>query len=333
MQAISDKIKSLDIQDCKVRVLNVDSQSSFSNIVVQVIGEMSNKNQPHHKFVQTFVLAEQPNGYFVLNDIFRYLNDDEDEIIEDEAPQAEVPAEEPPTPVEPVPEVAATQETVTTDDALEQVDGELEDVKDEAKEVAEPAPAADVSAITDDAPIDSPAAEPEVEVEAPADEATVEEAPVETAPTEPTPPKATTPVPEAPPQKKTWASMLGGSAKPATQPAFPTQAPAAPQPKAPRPVQPAQVQTQAPKTAPTEPASSSSAQGNGWQMADHGKKGRTGPQSKTPEGNTLAYIKNVNEKVDARTLREVLERYGELKYFDVARIRVSLSQHTLRGLY
>jgi hypothetical protein len=80
-------MKELDIQDCKVRVLNVDSQASFESIVVQVIGEMSNKSEPHHRFVQTFVLATQQNGYYVLNDIFRYLNDDEDEIIEDEPTQ------------------------------------------------------------------------------------------------------------------------------------------------------------------------------------------------------------------------------------------------------
>jgi hypothetical protein len=49
------------------------------------------------------------------------------------------------------------------------------------------------------------------------------------------------------------------------------------------------------------------------------------PNRKTPVGNTLntlAYIRNVNEKVDAWTLREVLERYGELRYFDVSRTRV-----------
>jgi len=41
----------------------------------------------------------------------------------------------------------------------------------------------------------------------------------------------------------------------------------------------------------------------------------------------MAYIKNVNDKVDARILRDVLEKYGELKYFDVARPRVSLVFH------
>lgn len=39
---------------------------------------MSNKSGPWKKFAQTFFLAEQPNGYFVLNDIFRYLKDEEE---------------------------------------------------------------------------------------------------------------------------------------------------------------------------------------------------------------------------------------------------------------
>jgi len=40
---------------------------------------MSNNSEPWRKFAQTFFLAEQPNGYFVLNDIFRYLKEDADE--------------------------------------------------------------------------------------------------------------------------------------------------------------------------------------------------------------------------------------------------------------
>ncbi|KAF4507468.1 hypothetical protein G6O67_003960 [Ophiocordyceps sinensis] len=37
-QAIQERIKQLDFQDCKVRISNVDSQASFDNIVIQVIG-------------------------------------------------------------------------------------------------------------------------------------------------------------------------------------------------------------------------------------------------------------------------------------------------------
>ncbi|KAH0260041.1 NTF2-like protein, partial [Aureobasidium melanogenum] len=78
-RAINERIKELDFSECKVRVTNVDSQASDDHIVIQVIGEISNKSAPHKKFTQTFVLAAQTNGYFVLNDIFRYIIEEEDE--------------------------------------------------------------------------------------------------------------------------------------------------------------------------------------------------------------------------------------------------------------
>ncbi|CAG8691508.1 15860_t:CDS:2, partial [Dentiscutata heterogama] len=77
---IQEKIKQLNLDNCRVLVTNVDSQSSLNGgIVVQVLGEMSNGNEEtSRKFAQTFFLAEQPNGYYVLNDIFRFLNEDDD---------------------------------------------------------------------------------------------------------------------------------------------------------------------------------------------------------------------------------------------------------------
>src|SRR5947209_9880257 len=122
-------MKELDIQDCKVRVLNVDSQASFDNIVVQVIGEMSNKSEPHHRFVQTFVLATQQNGYYVLNDIFRYLNDDEDEIVEDAPTQDDSLAQEAVPTVAPTVDAEPTGEGAVIDKAsAEQIDAKLEEV-------------------------------------------------------------------------------------------------------------------------------------------------------------------------------------------------------------
>ncbi|KAJ3044220.1 hypothetical protein HDV00_002898 [Rhizophlyctis rosea] len=79
-QEIHNRIVELDFQDCKVLVSSVDSQASLNGgIIVQVLGEMSNKGQASHKFAQTFFLAEQPNGYYVLNDIFRFLKEDIDD--------------------------------------------------------------------------------------------------------------------------------------------------------------------------------------------------------------------------------------------------------------
>ena len=85
----------------------MDAQSSANGgIIIQVIGEMSNRGEPWRKFVQTFFLAEQPNGYFVLNDIFRFLKE---EAVESDDSDVEVPAPAPESPVRaaaPVPELA-----------------------------------------------------------------------------------------------------------------------------------------------------------------------------------------------------------------------------------
>lgn len=86
---IHEKILSIGFQDCKVYIHSVDAQASANKgIVVQAIGEMSNNNEPWRKFAQTFFLAEQPNGYFVLNDIFRYLKEDSDEESPEEEDEA-----------------------------------------------------------------------------------------------------------------------------------------------------------------------------------------------------------------------------------------------------
>lgn len=83
-QQIHEKIVSLGFSNAKVFVSNVDSQASAAGgIIIQVLGDISNDGGAWRKFVQTFFLAEQPNGYFVLNDIFRYLKDDEE--VEEEA--------------------------------------------------------------------------------------------------------------------------------------------------------------------------------------------------------------------------------------------------------
>jgi len=68
---------SLGFVNCRVVVTNLDCQPSLNgNILVQVIGQMSNSGESAKSFVQTFVLAEQPTGYYLHNDIFRFLKED-----------------------------------------------------------------------------------------------------------------------------------------------------------------------------------------------------------------------------------------------------------------
>jgi len=77
-EAIGKKIFSLGFQDCKVSLSVVDSQVSVDGgVIITVIGAISNKGETPKKFLQTFFLAVQaaPVGFYVRNDIFRYLVD------------------------------------------------------------------------------------------------------------------------------------------------------------------------------------------------------------------------------------------------------------------
>jgi len=76
VEEINKKIQKLDFRDCKVTLSVVDCQASQSGgIIVVVVGYLSNNGENPRKFVQTFFLAEQSKGYFVLNDIFRYIEE------------------------------------------------------------------------------------------------------------------------------------------------------------------------------------------------------------------------------------------------------------------
>jgi len=253
-RAINARIKELDFQDCKVRVTNVDSQASDSNIVIQVIGEMTNKSQSPRKFTQTFVLATQTNGYFVLNDIFRYLIDEEEDV-EAEAVPAETAREEevqqepaaeagfqepPPTPPAEL-EVDAKTLTSSTDPVAvehdaQEVDREIEEKvlsgKGIAEEevaaptvngVAEAEPEEKTTEITTAEAIAAPVASP---LPDPAQLAVAQpEAPLEPVPT-PSPPKQTPPPPAPaaaakPAAPMSWAARAAGAARVVATPAAP----------------------------------------------------------------------------------------------------------------
>ncbi|GAA5993795.1 hypothetical protein JCM5350_007673 [Sporobolomyces pararoseus] len=132
---IHEKIMSLGFDDCKVYISNVDSQSSAEHgIIVQVIGEMSNSNGPWRKFAQTFFLAEQPNGYFVLNDICRYIKEEGDEEVpSSSSAPAETPNQNSTSTAPQQPEASSTSTPVTdsnTDTAPASVESVLfNDVK------------------------------------------------------------------------------------------------------------------------------------------------------------------------------------------------------------
>lgn len=66
-----------DYSEFKAEIKTVDSQDSLGGgVLVLVTGSLSTKLNGRRDFVQSFFLAPQEKGYFVLNDIFRYLDDE-----------------------------------------------------------------------------------------------------------------------------------------------------------------------------------------------------------------------------------------------------------------
>ncbi|KAI0346176.1 hypothetical protein BDW22DRAFT_1352199 [Trametopsis cervina] len=214
-QEIHAKITSIGFQDCKVFIHSVDAQSSANGgIIIQVIGEMSNKGDAWRKFVQTFFLAEQPNGYFVLNDIFRFLKE---ETVEDEPTDDEPPVQDAPALQEPVaPSTSVTPAPVSTVLAVEP---ELEHVEAPAT-----APADAPTPEEEDAP--EPAAEQQVngvhEPEAEAEPAAIEPPPAAEPAPSPAPVSVSIPAQEHPAPPPSQPSAAQAVSAPAPAPAAPT---------------------------------------------------------------------------------------------------------------
>lgn len=230
-QEIHDKITSIGFQDCKVYIHSVDSQSSTNGgIIIQVIGEMSNRGEAWRKFVQTFFLAEQAGGYFVLNDIFRFLKEDaveDDEYTGEAEPEASAPvaeAQEEPAVTAPIPEPSpapasapepAEEPTVVEPEPplpepTAQVNGTHEPTPEPEPEQPERVPTPPVAAPVAEKPPtvpQSPAPQPPAEAPA-APQKTAPQAP----PAQPTPPPAPVPAP-APTAPKTWANLAAANPK------------------------------------------------------------------------------------------------------------------------
>ncbi|XP_071693463.1 nuclear transport factor 2-like [Rutidosis leptorrhynchoides] len=74
MQAIDEKIQSLDYNNYKAEINTADAQDSHqAGVIVLVTGCLTGKDNVKKKFAQTFFLAPQEIGYFVQNDVFRFV--------------------------------------------------------------------------------------------------------------------------------------------------------------------------------------------------------------------------------------------------------------------
>lgn len=73
-QHIKHKLYSLDYPNCKVEVETADAQDSYHDgVMVFATGSLTGKDNRTRRFIQSFFLAPQERGYFVLNDVLRYV--------------------------------------------------------------------------------------------------------------------------------------------------------------------------------------------------------------------------------------------------------------------
>lgn len=267
--------------------------------------------------MQTFVLAQQPTGYFVLNDIFRYISEEGEEEVEtggqEEVGQStsheqlaegvEMPKAQP-----------AAEELPQADvNVLDVVDKKLEDNADAAPAVLKDAPATNGDGAADAAERETAEEAPAVATkpaeETPSTEAVEKaleeedsqeaEKPKEPVPspavTQPSITKAAPAQPAVPAKPMSWANRAAAAAATAatpTRPAVPNPKTASPAPASTRVPPPAQPAQSAQVTQPSQPSPVSGAavnkenespqqsQNAGWQTAgsDHIKR-QNRPQS------------------------------------------------------
>ncbi|KAL1558970.1 nuclear transport factor 2-like isoform X1 [Salvia divinorum] len=76
MNRINHEICNLDYKNYKAEIKSADAQNSFKEgVIVLVTGCLTGKDNMRRKFAQTFFLAPQDKGYYVLNDVFRYVEE------------------------------------------------------------------------------------------------------------------------------------------------------------------------------------------------------------------------------------------------------------------
>lgn len=68
----------MDYKNYKAEIKTADAQDSYqAGVIVLVTGCLTGTDNVRRKFTQTFFLAPQEKGYFVLNDVFRYVEEKE----------------------------------------------------------------------------------------------------------------------------------------------------------------------------------------------------------------------------------------------------------------
>jgi hypothetical protein len=286
------------------------------------------------------VLAQQPSGYFVLNDMLRYINEEGDDDVAEAADEdvVEVSGNDAAEAVEVEAEVPKVEEAEEESNPVELdatvIDKKLEEVGTGAK-IADITPAVPILDLKKEAPSEVP--DPDQTVEEIAEEEVKKaEVPKDPIPTpvpiaRPAAPAAEPEKPKEPPKPMTWASRAAAAAGPA-RPVVPVPKTATPPASAPTRAPAPAAQTPAPAAAAATATATESSPAKDldseWQTAGADSKRQNRPVSMsrapTDKDNAMAYIKYVTDKVKDEDLRAALAHFGELAYFDVNRQKVCI---------
>lgn len=324
---IVNLIASHKFKDCKVMVSNIDCQKTLGDgILVQVIGEMANEGEPSQKFVQTILLAPQNTGYYVLNDILRFLKEDvgsdyeyasssaeppsveaqvvEPEVVEKE--EAVVPAAEPV-----IAEPVATPEPVAVQAESSLFSQPLEKSKKTETEVAATPVEVTPTSTPAETVVEKVAEKVNGSSEVPSKAATP--APVAAQ----TPPAASTPTaaPSGPVTPALPATPMSWADRAAVKPAAALVAPAAPAPVT-TPAAPAAPAASAPASAPAAPAPAAAVVEKTQQAS---VVATASGHRRGPKEYFSAYIKHVTEAVNEKQLKQALQQIGTVTHFEIAR--------------
>ncbi|CAN7053616.1 unnamed protein product [Brassica rapa subsp. trilocularis] len=106
LQAIKEHYLTCEYKGTTYDVLSVDSQRSLQDgILIMVVGFLTGKDNLKRKFSQTFYLAPQDKAYVVVNDMYRFVDEEESSLpptVVESVPEAEV--------AKPVDEVSKTEQ-------------------------------------------------------------------------------------------------------------------------------------------------------------------------------------------------------------------------------
>ena len=135
---------------CEVRTVD-SSHSIGGSVVVMVTGAITDGGVDRRAFTQTFVLAPQEGGYYVLNDLVRFLGNDEgaaaaaaDTAVSAPVKAPEPPVTAPPAPTRPTGAVSLEELEARMNAAAPNVHARAAAAADVVKEAAEAAAAAEV---------------------------------------------------------------------------------------------------------------------------------------------------------------------------------------------